>query len=58
MTRMRKGEISPRDRAIIGARESGRTYADIAAEYGLSPVRIPQIIDRARWYDQRRNDPL
>lgn len=44
---------SARDEAIVEARERGWTYRRIAARFGISPGRVPQIIRRHERRQQR-----
>ena len=37
-----------RNRAIIKAVLSGRSHADVGQEYGITPCRVKQIVDRAK----------
>lgn len=37
------GRLSPREVELIGMRQAGETYADIGANFGVSPVRVQQI---------------
>lgn len=45
---MTKEEIIERRKAIYARRISGEKYKDIAADYGVTPVRIRQLYLRAK----------
>jgi predicted transcriptional regulator len=40
-------EMRKRDAKVVALRKTGKTYAEIAAEYGLTRQRIEQIVNAA-----------
>lgn len=41
--------ISERDQELVRMRQRGATIAAIARRFGISPVRVRQILDRDGW---------
>jgi predicted transcriptional regulator len=42
-----QAEMRKRDARVVALRKTGKTYAEIASEYGLTRQRIEQIVNAA-----------